>query len=237
MGGFYERLVGLVKRSLRKAIGRKLLTNDQLLTVLKETEAVVNSRPLVYIGDDINSSVTITPGNFLCLNQHTGIPETEIAADPSYKPSESSAERLLQLWQKGQRLLDTFWKVWRDDYLLSLRERCQTRLKCQRKQSEFSPNVGDVVLIKDDVPRGNWKFGKIVELRSSSGGEIRSARVQTTSGRVIGRPLKLLFPIEVSGQSCDDTDEDTSSMADVLPERRPRRKVSENARQRIKDML
>ena len=28
MGGFYERLVGLVKRSLRKAIGKVCLTND-----------------------------------------------------------------------------------------------------------------------------------------------------------------------------------------------------------------
>ena len=28
MGGFYERLVGLVKRSLRKAIGRICLTNE-----------------------------------------------------------------------------------------------------------------------------------------------------------------------------------------------------------------
>jgi len=30
MGGFYERLVGLVKRSLRKTIGKKMLTLDQL---------------------------------------------------------------------------------------------------------------------------------------------------------------------------------------------------------------
>lgn len=35
MGGFYERLVGLVKRTLRKAIGRSSLANEQLLTVLK----------------------------------------------------------------------------------------------------------------------------------------------------------------------------------------------------------
>ena len=35
MGGFYERLIGLVKRSLRKAIGKLCLTSNQLLTVLK----------------------------------------------------------------------------------------------------------------------------------------------------------------------------------------------------------
>ncbi len=36
MGGFYERLVGLVKRSLRKTIGRRLLTIIQLQTLLSE---------------------------------------------------------------------------------------------------------------------------------------------------------------------------------------------------------
>ena len=38
MGGFYERLIGLVKRSLRKTIGNLCLTNEQLLTVLKESD-------------------------------------------------------------------------------------------------------------------------------------------------------------------------------------------------------
>ena len=68
MGGFYERLVGLVKRSLRKSVGSNLLTDTQLETLIKEIEAVVNSRPLVYVGDDIDSSLVITPGHFLTLN-------------------------------------------------------------------------------------------------------------------------------------------------------------------------
>ena len=55
MGGFYERRVGIVKRSLRKAIGKVCLTSEQLLTILKEAEAVINSWPLVYVGEDINS--------------------------------------------------------------------------------------------------------------------------------------------------------------------------------------
>ena len=35
IGGFYERLVGIVKRSLRKAIARRMLTLIQLQTILK----------------------------------------------------------------------------------------------------------------------------------------------------------------------------------------------------------
>lgn len=130
MGGFYERLVGLVKRALRKTVSRKLLTYVQLQTVLKEVEATVNARPLVYICDDIDSTITLTPGHFLTLNPNTGVPELEYDEnDVDYNPYESTAERLLQTWKKGQRLLNVFWKIWRDEYLLSLRERTQNTLK------------------------------------------------------------------------------------------------------------
>ncbi len=50
-GGFYERLVGLVKRALRKTIGRKLLSVEQMSTFIKESEAVCELTALVYIGD------------------------------------------------------------------------------------------------------------------------------------------------------------------------------------------
>ena len=53
-GGFYERLVGLTKRALKKIIGKKCLTDRQLATILTEVEAVINSRPLVYVDGDIN---------------------------------------------------------------------------------------------------------------------------------------------------------------------------------------
>ena len=74
MGGFYERLVGIVKRSLRKAIGKVCLTSEQLLTILEEAKAVINSRPLVYVGEDINSYMTLTPAHFLALNPKIELP-------------------------------------------------------------------------------------------------------------------------------------------------------------------
>ena len=48
-GGFYERLVGLVKGCMRKSIGRKYLSLEQLTTLLTEIEAALNSRPLTYV--------------------------------------------------------------------------------------------------------------------------------------------------------------------------------------------
>ena len=89
MGGFYERLIGL----LRKAIGKVRLTNDQLLAVLKEAEAVVNSRPLVYVSEDIHSHITLTPAHFLTLNPKIGIQDNDLDNDVDYNPDKSAAEK------------------------------------------------------------------------------------------------------------------------------------------------
>ena len=111
-GWLYERLVGIVKRSLRKAIGKDLvcLTSEQLLTILKDAEAVINSRPLVYIGKDINSYMTLTPARFLTLNPKIGLPintrdDTDVI---DYNPEVSSAGKLLATWKKGFKYLGSF---------------------------------------------------------------------------------------------------------------------------------
>ena len=96
-------MVGIVKRSLRKSVGCKLLTLIQLQTLIKEVEAVVNTRPLVYVNDDINSTITLTPSHFLTINPKIGIPETsDDSSDADYTPADSSCDRLLAIWKKGQ---------------------------------------------------------------------------------------------------------------------------------------
>ena len=113
-GGFYERLVGLTKRALRKTIGMRSLTERQLSTVLTEVEAAVNSRPLVYVDSDINSSLPISPLSFLSLNHNHFIldfagsgEETEFKMDERL----GTAQQLLKRWKRGQRCLTQFWKM------------------------------------------------------------------------------------------------------------------------------
>ena len=264
MGGFYERLIGVVKRCLRKTIGKLCLTSEQLRTLLAEAEAVVNSRPLVYVGDDINSNICLTPAHFLTLNPKTGIPcndEEGITEDPEYLPNISNAEMLLQTWKKGQKHLDAFWKAWRNDYLLSLRERMAYKLKEGRIQHNKEPQVGDVVLVKDDLPRGSWKIGRICELRTSQDGQIRSGRVLLPNKKTLNRPLNLLYPIECSKEtetkdrentsenqstgSLQETSSGNESMtipkvepeAKEPPNTRPKRQAAQRADEKIKDWL
>ena len=74
MGGVYERLVGVVKRALRKSIGNHCLSQDQLTMLLCEAEPVVNSHPLVYVGEEIDSGCMITPSHFLSVRWNTVFP-------------------------------------------------------------------------------------------------------------------------------------------------------------------
>ena len=64
-GDFYQRFVGVVKSSLRKAIQRTFLATTKLQTYAIECEHICNSRPLVYIGDNIKLTEAITPNHFM----------------------------------------------------------------------------------------------------------------------------------------------------------------------------
>ena len=53
-GGFFERMIKSVKRCLKKILINARLSYEELLTVLKEVENVINNRPLIYMYDDVN---------------------------------------------------------------------------------------------------------------------------------------------------------------------------------------
>ena len=59
-GGYYERMVKLVKQSLRKVLGRDQLRYEKLMTVPTEIEGVLNSRPITYVYPDLTEE-PLTP--------------------------------------------------------------------------------------------------------------------------------------------------------------------------------
>lgn len=63
-GGFYERLIGTAKRCLRKVLGNARLNADEMLTVLMELEATLNSRPLTYDYDELGAEM-LTPSHLI----------------------------------------------------------------------------------------------------------------------------------------------------------------------------
>ena len=64
-GGFYERMIALVKVSLKKCLGKAFVTHEEMSTLIAEVEAVINDKPLAYIGEDIRDNDPVTPSQLL----------------------------------------------------------------------------------------------------------------------------------------------------------------------------
>ena len=202
-GGFYERLVGLVKRCLRKAIGTKRLTLEQFVVILSEVEAVLNTRPLTYVYEDFQS---VTPAHFLMANlKLMPAMETEI----EFSPSQDSVTTLLNHWKKGQKQLNTFWGIWKNEYLTSLREKSPLYHKVIKGQISYIPKPGQVVIIKEDnIPRAVWKLGYIERVVKGSDGHVRTAQIRLPSNKCVLRAINQLYPLEVPNP---DNDKELSS--------------------------
>ncbi|KAI1717085.1 phlebovirus glycoprotein g2 domain-containing protein [Ditylenchus destructor] len=199
-GSVYERLIGVSKQCIRKAIGKKLLNIFEISTFLAETAAVVNSRPLSYLGSEFdNTEEIIRPIDFLISKRRAGtIQLNEDDDDEEWLPSVNSQQALRLKWQHSQRTLDRFWKLWECQYLQSLRERYQTKHQQGRLINNSIPEVDEIVLIKDaNVPRGCWKLGKIIEVPDSQPYTIRTAKVRTPTGKVFTRSIRDLYSLEI----------------------------------------
>ena len=204
-GGFWERMVQTVKRSLRKVVGRAILRFDELNTLLIEIESIINGQPLTYIFDDSEEiSYPLTPAHLLygrCLVTSPSATHFEII----------STNRSLTRRAKNQRyLLSQFVNRWKKDYLLNLREFRVVKLKGQG----CCVKVGDIVLLKDEnVRRVFWKLAKIVELLRGKDNIARAAliNVAVDNGppKILKRSIKQLIPIEVT--SSEGRESDTSS--------------------------
>eukprot|EP00794_Sanderia_malayensis_P004267 gene4267-biopygen3471 len=198
-GGYFERLVGTVKRCLRKVLGNARLTLDELNTVLLEIESIVNGRPLTYLYDEIDSE-PLTPFHLLFGRKLLMLAQNlDLDIDCNDEDTPSHTKRFWYLVQK----LDHFRSHWKREYLVDLRE-----FHRSRSTGEVKIENGDLVLIKDDsLKKHHWRMGVIHKLVKGKDGVVRGAAVRIcTKGKmdILHRPLQKLIPLEVSKKDRED---------------------------------
>lgn len=115
-GGFYERLIQSVKRSLDRCRLASSESFEKIITLLREVQLIINSRPLVTSSAD---GTILTPGHLL-FGRRLQNPT------PVKHPLTIKDDVLLE-YSRLQSELDRFWKVWETDYLTSLRNYKWTR--------------------------------------------------------------------------------------------------------------
>ncbi|XP_028966704.1 uncharacterized protein LOC114828094 [Galendromus occidentalis] len=63
--GFYQRVVGILKSTLVKTLGRSLIGYEEFRTILCELAGVINERPLTFVSTDPDAPAALTPAQFL----------------------------------------------------------------------------------------------------------------------------------------------------------------------------
>jgi hypothetical protein len=104
-GGWWERMVGTVKRCLRKVLGQSSLAHEQLNTTLISIEAAVILRPFAYSGE----SDTLTTAHLQIGGSLVTIPSG---------PKPENRKDLAKEFRLKLKLSDDFWIRWQKENVL-----------------------------------------------------------------------------------------------------------------------
>ena len=169
------------KYHIRRMMGHVNLSYEELNTLIKQVEAVLNSRPITSIPSDDEFEI-LTPGHFLIGRPLTAIPEMAIS---------NTKINYAKRWQLVNQLYKQFWDRWSTEYLQQL----QHRYRWQKQTSNLP--VGTIVIIKDDnLPPLKWKLGRVIEQHPGADGLVRVVSVKTISG-IFKRAIANLSPLPV----------------------------------------
>ena len=223
-GGFFERMVGCVKRCLRKVLGNARLTFDELFTVLIEVEGTLNSRPLTY-EYDLTSEEVLTPSHLLFGRRMNTMPDMVVEDEEEGESKYTRRFRYLSV------RLAHFWNRWRREYLTDLREFHRNKVS---HESAKAVRVGDVVTVyEENKKRGDWKMAVIESLIKGKDEVVRGANIRViVKGKPmrISRPVQKLYPIEVRSETPVATQGKKGKESTVVRKRNPTRAAALDAR-------
>jgi hypothetical protein len=243
LGGFFERLVGSLKRCLKKTIGKAKLSYDELVTAVTEAESILNSRPLSYVSSE-DVEEPLTPAHLLSGRRILSLPDhhRENPEDEDFEV-DLSTDDLNKRVRYLNDVISHFWRRWRNEYLVELRNAHRSHRKLQEKSCV---EIRDIVLVHDENhPRSFWRIGRIRDLvtRKEGDGSSRGAVVHVMSkkGRttMLRRPLQLLYPLEINCKCVEEQEESEveSNVQESTQAERPRRRAAIGGEQLIRHWI
>ncbi|TKR72796.1 hypothetical protein L596_020198 [Steinernema carpocapsae] len=206
-GGFYERLIQDVKRTFYKATRHeKNLNYDELRTVMLETEAALNSRPLTYMEADVSEAQVIRPIDFIYKGATQAFPiysdlcdlrnEDSVYNDDasSTNPALQTRRQALAAMTTSLRATEKIWDRFREEYWKSLREKHKMALR-QGRSTRDTPTVGKIVLITDEIlPRNMWKLARVEEITRDVDGKPSVLKLLVKGGSTTTRTVNKVVP-------------------------------------------
>lgn len=180
-GGLFEAAVGSLKRYIKKLPSTSNLVYEEFHTAVCGWEAILNSRPLYPVSDDIDDLNILTPSHFLI--------QRNLLSPPMGKGMKEDLPATKR-WLQVQELQLQFWKKFENDYLQSLQKRYRWKRHGQNVQ------VGDLVIIKEIATSPlTWKTGRVTDTMSDIHGVIRQVKLKTANRSDVYRAVHQLVPL------------------------------------------
>jgi len=178
-GGKWEAGVKSVKYHLQRVVGNTHLTYEEFTTLLTQIEAILNSRPLSSLTDDLHA---LTPDHFLMGCTPAVLPEPL---------TETINISRLSRWQLIRQMVESFWTKWSKE--------CLQRYQAIYKWKKIIPSltIGTLVLVIDErYPPSKWPFGRIIQTHPGTDGLTRVVTIRTQTS-ILKRPIHKVCPLPV----------------------------------------
>ncbi|XP_052249823.1 uncharacterized protein LOC127857468 [Dreissena polymorpha] len=115
-GGFWERLIGHTKTSLKKILGKRYVSMETLQTIVTEIEAVINDKPLTHVSSSIDDLEPLTPSHLLYGRKMTSLPHHTHLPDDEMTQIQSDQTTLTNRAKQQSDIIEQFWRRWKSEY-------------------------------------------------------------------------------------------------------------------------
>ena len=197
--GFTERLVALLKNCLKKVLFKALVEISEFTTVMKESEAIINDRPLSYNAYDLNTEPPITPNVLIHGKSLCQLPPLDLKFAKDNVDNGFVSKRLRYL----ERLRSNFWNHFHREYLSNLSD---IHFRNKQTDSKYEVKEGTICILKDvNIPRLKWNLVRILKVLPCRDNRIRSVEIlylnKNQDKIVTRRPISSLIPLELDAEN------------------------------------
>ena len=145
----------------------------------------MNQRPLTAASSDVNDITALSPYHFLYpylfVNSNHLIPPLPSGDDGVFQDG----------WRSSQRLLEDFWRQFREEYLTELMRR-------KKDKSDEPIAVGDLVIITDvQEPREYWSLARVVKQLNEDLDHPRRFLLRTQKNKLVDRHVSSIIRLQI----------------------------------------
>ena len=264
LGGLVEVMVKLVKRLIYGSIGKRVISYSDFELLVAECSHIVNRRPICWkeglrdCSPSQNIPTPITPELILRGYELVSVNVLPIENKDEWKPHGSPET----LFDNLTEVRESLYSIYQNEFLNTLVKQSTDLPKRYKPKSHHRLNVGDIVLIKDDlIKRHNLPLARVIAVTTNSLGETTEALLKKGgTGETVRRHVSVLIPYfeptteeprvqnpqdtdvlpnppNTPSHSIQDTNADSPSQAGARPKRATAVASSEQTRRLARDAL